>query len=81
MLKNGRDLLDHGTLKSTVSHKWFDELIFACWEWLNNFWFDHQSALYSVSLTFVGCPLLVKNDVLHLLPSGIFSELGFPKCF
>ena len=26
MLKNGRDLLDHGTLKSGVPHKWFDEL-------------------------------------------------------
>ena len=26
MLKNGRDLLDQGTLKSCVSHKWFDEL-------------------------------------------------------
>ena len=24
--KNGRDLIDHGTLKSGVSHKWFDEL-------------------------------------------------------
>ena len=25
MLKNGGDLLDHGTLKSGVSHKQFDE--------------------------------------------------------
>ena len=25
-VKNGPDLLDHGTLKSSVSHKWFDEL-------------------------------------------------------
>ena len=26
MLKNGRGFRDHGTLKSDVSHKWFDEL-------------------------------------------------------
>ena len=26
MAKNGRGLLEHGTLKSGVSHKWFDEL-------------------------------------------------------
>ena len=25
MLKNGQNLLDHETLKSGVSHKWFDE--------------------------------------------------------
>ena len=25
-VKNGPDLLDRGTLKSSVSHKWFDEL-------------------------------------------------------
>ena len=26
MVKNGWGLIDHGTLKSSVSHKWFDEL-------------------------------------------------------
>ena len=26
MVKNGPDLLDHGTLKSGVSHQWFDKL-------------------------------------------------------
>ena len=26
MFKNRWDLIDHGTLKSGVSHKWFDEL-------------------------------------------------------
>ena len=26
MVKNGQGLIDHGTLKSGVSHKWFDEL-------------------------------------------------------
>ena len=26
ILKNGLGLLDHGTLKSGVSHKWFDGL-------------------------------------------------------
>ena len=26
IVNNGWDLMDHGTLKSGVSHKWFDEL-------------------------------------------------------
>ena len=26
MVRNGRDLIDYGTLKSGLSHKWFDEL-------------------------------------------------------
>ena len=26
MVKNGRGLIDPGTVKSGVSHKWFDEL-------------------------------------------------------
>ena len=26
MVKNGRVLIDQGSLKSVVSHKWFDEL-------------------------------------------------------
>ena len=26
MVKNGRVRIDHGTLKSSVSHKWFDKL-------------------------------------------------------
>ena len=26
MVKNGWGLIDHGTLKSGVSHKWFEEL-------------------------------------------------------
>ena len=26
MVKKGRDFSDHETLKSDVSHKWFDEL-------------------------------------------------------
>ena len=39
LCSNGQDLLDHGTLKSGVSHTWVDKLsilvewfcIFACW--------------------------------------------------
>ena len=38
MLKNVRDLLDHGTLKSGVSHKWCDEP-----SWLNE-WFLHADS-------------------------------------
>ena len=26
MVKDGQDLLDQGTIKSCVSHKWFDEM-------------------------------------------------------
>ena len=30
---NGRDLLAHGTVKSGVSHKWFENRL----DWLNDF--------------------------------------------
>ena len=42
ILKNGWDLLDQGTLKSGVSHKWFDgssRLI--QWFLQTDFWFNH----------------------------------------
>ena len=47
MIKNGLGLLDLGTRKSAVSHKWMDELgwFFACWykfmkakSYFNNYW-------------------------------------------
>ena len=52
MVKNGQDLIYHGTLKSE-SHKWFDELsrlvelfFHAGSDWRNDFWFNSQSPLY-----------------------------------
>ena len=43
-------LIDHGIPKSGVSHKWWieqiDWMIFPCWYWWNNFWFDGQSTWY-----------------------------------
>ena len=55
IVKNRWGLIDHGALKSSISHKWFDELsrlveIFLCaviFEWCNNnVRFDGQSTLY-----------------------------------
>ena len=53
LVKNGQGLIDHGTLESGESHKWFDELR-RLTEWFvhadsngrNNFCFDCQSTLY-----------------------------------
>ena len=33
MVKNGQDLLDHRTLKSSVSFKWFDGFSRLIYEW------------------------------------------------
>ena len=42
ILKNGWDLLDQGTLKSGVSHKWFDESSrLIQWFLQTDFWFNH----------------------------------------
>ena len=51
--ENGQGLIDHGTLESGVSDKWFDKLSRLI-EWCvhtdsdgrNNVWFDCQSAFY-----------------------------------
>ena len=50
MVKNVQGLIDHGTLESGVSHKWFDEFgrliewfVHADTDGKNNFWFDCQS--------------------------------------
>ena len=62
MVKNGRGLIDHVTLKSGVSRKWFDKLSRLI-EWFlhadsDGIIFD-LTAIYSVSLTFInaGGPL------------------------
>ena len=54
MLENGRGLLDHETVKSDVSHKWFDALIRLTG------WFFHadsdggESSLYLWHLIYLG---------------------------
>ena len=86
MLKNGQDLLYHGTLKSAVSHKWFDRssrLI----EWFSHA--DRDSVIFGLITNLLGifkiywmstAVVLVKN-ILLLVPTGKVLELGFPKCF
>ena len=48
IVKNGWGLIDSGTLKSGVSHKWFDELSKLIEEFshVDNVWFDNQSTLF-----------------------------------
>ena len=87
MHKNGWNLLDHGTLKSGVSHKWFDGL-----SKLTE-WFLHADSNWTIFglTTNLLCVLdiywvstavvLVENDVLLLVLKGKIWELGFPKCF
>ena len=85
MLKNGQNLLDQGTLKSGVSHKWFDELsrsikwfLYADSDWIT---FGLTTNLLGVlDVCWVSTTVaLVKNDVLFLVPTGKILELGFPK--
>ena len=94
MVKNERGLIDHGTPKWDVSHKWFDKLsihwiIFTCWSWWNNFWFDGQSTLYLWQFN-AGRPLqLYVANVFRKIPSRqkcaqnrIFFFIFFiSKCF
>ena len=49
MIKNGQGLIDHGTLKPGVSHKWFDELSRLI-EWFSHADSDGIILYYSVSL-------------------------------
>ena len=51
-LKMGIKFTSYGTLKSGASHT-YDLINWA--DWLNNFWFDHQSALYLWHLLGVRC--------------------------
>ena len=87
MLKNEQDLLDPGTVKSGVSHKWFGELTRL------TEWFLHAgSGWIIVGLTinlfciFDICWVstaveIVKNDVLLLVATEKALEFGLPKCF
>ena len=51
-LKMGIKFTSYGTLKSGASHT-YDLINWA--DWLNNFWFNHQSALYLWRLLGVRC--------------------------
>ena len=86
MLKNGRELLDHRTLKSGVSHKWFDESSRLVE------WFLHPDSDWIISglttnIPFIfdicGMPIAVVfiKNILLLVPTGKVLELVFPKCF
>ena len=82
-----RPFRSYGTIKSGASHMWFDEssqLI----EWFLDA--DSDSMIFSLTTNlfciFHICwvptaVLLVKNDVLLLVPTGNVLELPFSKCF
>ena len=82
-----RPFRSYETLKSGASHKWFDEssrLI----EWFlhgDSDWiiFGLTTSLLCIfDICWVSTAVvLVKNDVLFLVPTGKVLELGVPKCF
>ena len=86
MLKDGRDLLDYGTLKSTVSHKWLDES-----GWLIELFLNADSCWIIFGLTtnllsifdiyLMSFAVLLVKNVLLLVHTGKALELGSPKCF
>ena len=86
MLKDGRDLLDYGTLKSTVSHKWFDESSWLTELFLNadSYWiiFGLTTNLLSIfEIYLMSTAVVLVKNVLLLVPTGKVLELGSPKCF
>ena len=82
-----RPFRSYGTIKSVESNKWFDEssrLI----EWFlhcDSDWMTlglTTSLLCIFSICWVSTAvILVKNDVLLLMPRGTVLELGFPNFF
>ena len=86
MLKNGRDLLDQGNLKSGVFHKWFDELsrLIECFLYADSDWIIFGLTTNLLCVLDICCVstavavALVKNDALFLVPTGKVLELGFP---
>ena len=87
MLKNGQDLLDHGILNSGVSHKFFDELSRLVLQFLHadSDWIIFgltTNLLCIIDICWVSTAVvLVKNDVLLLVPTGNVLAFGFPKYF
>ena len=80
-VNNGQDLLDHGTLKSGVSHKWFDKS-----SWLIE-WFLHADSdwivygLRTSLLCILSTAIVLAKNVLLLVLIENVLELGFPKRF
>ena len=86
MRKNWQDLLDHGTLKSGVSHKWFDissRLI----EWFlhaDSDWIVYgltTSLVCILGICWVSTAIVLAENVLLLVLTENVLELGFPKYF
>ena len=87
LVKNWHFLLDHGTLKSGVSHKRFDEFNRFIELFLH---VDSKKIIFGLTANLV-CMLfncwgstavvLLKNDTFPLVPIEKFLELGFPECF
>ena len=80
MLKNGGYLLNHGTLKSGVSHKWFDEssrlvewFLHAYSGWINFGFTTNLLGIFDICWMSIAV-VLVKN-VLLLVLTGNVSEL------
>ena len=84
MIKNGKDLLDHGTLKSGVSHKWFDELSRLV-EWfllVDGDWiiFGLTTNIFGIfDMCWMSTAVLLIKNVLLLVPTGKILELDFPQ--
>ena len=83
-----RTVRSYETLKSGASHKRFDESA----DWLNDFskHGDSDSIVFGLATSLLcifdicwvsTAVVLVKNDALLLVPTGIVLELGFPQCF
>ena len=85
MLKNGRDLLHHGTLKSGVSKKLFDESSRLIESFLKAesdcIIFGLTANLLCILCWVSTAVVLLKNDVLLLRPTGKALELRFAKSF
>ena len=84
--KIGGDVLDHGTLKSGVYHKWFYELNSLIGWFLHG---DSDWVIFGLTTNLLcffdiswmpAAVVLIKNALL-LVPTGNVLGLGFPKCF
>ena len=80
MLKNGGYFLNHGTLKSVLSHKWFDEssrlvewFLHAYSDWINFGFTTNLLGIFDICWM-PNVVALVKN-VLLLVLKGIVSDL------
>ena len=86
MVKNERDLQDNETLKSGVSHKWFDESSRLV-EWFlhtdsDRINFGLTTNLFGIfEICWMSTAVVLAKNVLLLVLTGKVLELGFPKCF